>query len=586
MCLQFACSGESSVPKEEVKPVAAEQSGETFKRKETLYVGGWDWAPPTTFNRLAPDPNWPVDGAVQVMYEALFGYDQMTSELVPHLATSYEQLDGAIEVTLDNRARWSDGTAVTAEDVLYTFYLDKRYPTARHGMWKYLTDIRVTQTGKIRFELDPEERNPLYVLDYLSENVILPKAVWEQVEKKSAWSEEDKKADYMTLLKFTNDKDPVVSGPYNLHSYSDQKIVLVRRDDYWGNVKHAGKKPAPKYIIHTLDNSNANFTQAMVKGNLDVGSHFIPRIWNKRKDKIRAWSDKPPYHVPGSIPALMVALWKPPFNDVAFRQALARAINYERINTLAVSSYSPPLKPGFILPFGPEEKYYFEQDGEKIGYGFDLDKAKGILRAAGYATDSSGRLHGKDGAPMREITIECPRGWSDWENTVRVVVGNLKKLGIPAKESLVDYVVWKQNLGKGAFDLSMEAPTPILWPSTPWRRFAQVMSNQNLRPPPETVYENYGRYSDPETEAILTRLPRLEDEKESIEAYRALNLKFMQDLPVLPLMYRPTEFYQFSEKHWTGFPSEKNPTSPPQCLLIGAGVSGLWALTPASQGTP
>ncbi|MEO8180984.1 MAG: hypothetical protein ABI895_19285 [Deltaproteobacteria bacterium] len=36
-----------------------------------------------------------------------------------------------------------------------------------------------------------------------------------------------------TKLKF--DQGSVGSGPYDLHSYSAEKVATVRRDDYWGN---------------------------------------------------------------------------------------------------------------------------------------------------------------------------------------------------------------------------------------------------------------------------------------------------------------------------------------------------------------
>ncbi len=49
-----------------------------YPRNETLYVGGFDWAPPTTFNPLDPDPNFPADGNIRLMYESLLAYNQLT----------------------------------------------------------------------------------------------------------------------------------------------------------------------------------------------------------------------------------------------------------------------------------------------------------------------------------------------------------------------------------------------------------------------------------------------------------------------------------------------------------------------------
>jgi peptide/nickel transport system substrate-binding protein len=52
----------------------------------------------------------------------------------------------------------------------------------------------------------------------------------------------------------------------------------------------------------------------------------------------------------------------------------------------------------------------------------------------------------------------------------------------------------------------------------------------------------------------------------------------MQDIPVIPLFYKPTQYYQFSTKHWSNFPTEENPYAPPENLITAAGVKALWNL--------
>ena len=37
-----------------------------YNRSETLYIGGFDWAPPSTFNPLDYDPNFPIDGNCRI----------------------------------------------------------------------------------------------------------------------------------------------------------------------------------------------------------------------------------------------------------------------------------------------------------------------------------------------------------------------------------------------------------------------------------------------------------------------------------------------------------------------------------------
>ena len=106
-----------------------------YPRAETLYIGGFDWAPPTTFNPLDPDPNFPADGNIRLMYESLLAFNQLTGSLDPMLADSYSQTDSSITVHLDTRAKWNNGEKITVEDVIYTFKIDSILPTAHHNNW-------------------------------------------------------------------------------------------------------------------------------------------------------------------------------------------------------------------------------------------------------------------------------------------------------------------------------------------------------------------------------------------------------------------------------------------------------------------
>ena len=97
---------------EENTDVAQDQ--QEYPRTETLYIGGFDWAPPATFNPLDYDPNFPIDGNVRLMYETLVTYNQLNGELEPMLADSFKQTDDAVIVHLDERAKWNNGEPRTS----------------------------------------------------------------------------------------------------------------------------------------------------------------------------------------------------------------------------------------------------------------------------------------------------------------------------------------------------------------------------------------------------------------------------------------------------------------------------------------
>ena len=548
-----------------------------YDRSETLYIGGFDWAPPSTFNPLDYDPNFPIDGNCRIAYEALLAYNQLNGELEPMLADSYTSSENSITVHLDPRAKWNNGDPVTVDDVLYTFKIDSLLPTPRHGNWNFLSQVTNDGNNNITFHFG-KNKNPLIILNALAETSILPKAVFEPIIQ---GAKSGKGYNMNKITEFKNDSMPVFSGPYTLKTYSPDQIVLERNDNYWGNVKYKGQKPAPKYIIHSLYNGNNHFNSAMTKGNLDISSVFLPRIWDKARDSIRAWSRNEPYHQPGSITTLLIAQQQSPFNDIALRRAMMHAINFEKIKSRAVSNYTPMIQPGFILPFGTESKYFNKEDAEKYGYVYDIEKAKSILSDAGYSWDESGHLLDKKGKPVRSFTIECPQGWTDWEDAIKVIVGSLHDIGLAAEEKFVDYSVWDKNLRLGTFDLAMKTQTAELSAASPWNRFEQVMGSASYKPVGEETFANQGRYKNDDADKLIQKIPALTDEKELTEAYRALNRIFMETIPVLPVMYRPTQYYQFSTRHWENFPTEENPYAPPQSLVVAAGVKALWYIKPA-----
>lgn len=572
-----------------------------FPRDQTLYVGGDQWGDPNTFNPLYEWPAFPVKGKCNLMYEPLMKFNSLSGQMEPLLAHSLEKSNDVISVVMDHRACWSDGKPVTAADVIFTYEIGKRFKSAFISyLWDLISDItveKITDTStagenrqleKVNFFVNKEERNnPLAILDQLQTIRIVPKHYMQPML-------EELDNNFSEFLKKKIDKNPVVSGPYTLLNYTGEKIILVRRDDYWGNkALHNDTKPAPKYIIHPIYKSNDAFSVSLQQGNLDVSSGFIPRIWMKADNSVRTWYEKEPYFVPAAIPMFVINHTRYPLSDRKFRRAMAFSINYKNIRELAVSGYSPELKGGLILPFGIEAPYFSAEDAEKYGATYDPERAKKILEEAGYASvfDANGKLeHMKNakGEKVPTVLIKSPAGWTDYESIVKIAVKSMRAVGIDAREGFVDASLYWQAMPFGDFDLLMHKPEPEITPSKPWSRFDKVMSSRNWEPEGEKMNENRGRYNNPEgkeynptVDSLLRTIPRLTNEDEKKRAYRALNVIFMQDQVTLPVAYLPEQFYEFSIKNWKGFPTEKNPYTPPQFPFYSVGTNMLWNITNA-----
>ncbi len=567
------------------KPKTADE----FPRQETVLIGV-AWGDPTSFNPLLQNPSWPALQNTTALYQTFFFFNQLTGELEPQVASSYQEFPDRIEVELNPAAAWNDRTPLTARDVVFTYNRLYRIVPG-FPAWQYLQSVEMLdpespRPRRLAFRLRPENRNPLMVLHWLTLNYILPEHTWEPLLKAAG-------NDYNNLSKNKMDLNPVGSGPYRMHSYSAEKIVLERDDGYWGNAAfYGGQRPAPRFLVAPLYKSNDHYSMALQQGRIDASNTFIPRIWLKARKGVRAWFDEPPYFPPGCIPTAFINALHPPLDDVHLRRAMAFAINYDDIRELAVSGYSLPHEPGFILPFGPEGKYFSKEDALKYGTYFDPARAREELKAGGYTSvfkdNELVELRDRTGKRVPTLFIQCPTGWSDWESIIRIMVRGMRAVGIDAREQFVDSNTYYKALAVGDFDLILTTPSGMPTPAEPWSRLNGVLDTKDWAPLGERMYSNMGRFNRPGSpgyvpriDELLTRIPVTTQPEERAALYRELNLLCMQLQPALPLVYRPKSFYEFISRVWTGFPTAANPTVSPNIPGEGPGIQILWKLRPA-----
>jgi peptide/nickel transport system substrate-binding protein len=595
-CCAFALSFATLVSCEEKEAKGADSKTSGYPRNKTLYLAGSQWGDPNTFNPLV-EPwlvAWPANDRFNLMYEPLTAYNSLTGATEPILGTLVSYDADKVMVDIQPEAKWSDGASVTSADVKFIYELGKRFPQAPTSyIGEFVSEIKVdTVNGveRISFMVNKKERNnPLAILDQLQAVRIVPAHVFEKYLAEN-------NNDFAAVKKIKCDENPVVSGPYTFAQYNNERIVLVRRNDYWGNkVLHDGELPIPEYIIHPIYKNNDHFAINLQKGALDASMNYIPRVNEKKKDGVSTWFDAPPYFVPGSMHFLYLNNTKAPLSDKKFRRAMAAAIDYDAISRLALSSYTPPMKPGLIMSDGLEKKFYNAEEVKKHSVPLgDKEYAKKLLADAGYKADfdDKGNLKhsiGPKGDTLPTLLIKSPAGWSDWEAIVNLVVRHLRAVGIDVREGFVDGSQYWPALPSGEFDMIMRKPPVAVTASLPWNRFNAVMSSRNWRPVGDgnSMNENEGRYNGPKAagynkrvDDLLDIIPLLTNEDSLKTAYAELNNIFLDDQPIIPICHLPEEYYQFSTKAWTGWPTEKNPFAPPQLPWVGSGINTLWRLSP------
>lgn len=545
-------------------------TGASSQRQQTLFVAGHQFSTPTNFNPVSTSAGWPCARyQAQLVYETLFAYDILDGSLQPQLAAELAEPDAnTLRVTLNEGTTWQDGKPLTADDVLYTFELGKRHAEVPYAsVWEYLTGVAKVDDRTLVFALNPAKLNPGIVRSYLSSALILPAHVWQDIE-----------ASHPKILEYPN-LEPVGSGPYTLDSQSGSQIVLARHDDYWGRSVRGGL-PAPKRIVHPIFKDNASGDLAFERGEVDISQNFTPQIWKMRQDKgkpVGTWFEEPPYYLPGSIPMLTINTTKKGLANPRVRVALAHAIDYARIADTAMSKYSEPARASAILPKGAEEEYFDQSNVDANGWQHDPAKAVQILeQELGAQKGGDGVYVLPDGTRLGPWKVECPTGWSDWQAALQIVAESAKGVGFELTPYFPQDTQYRAEVQNGNFDLALYA-VALASPSSPWERFRDVLDDRGVPQLGQPAFYNYGRFRDPRVAGLLDRAAAATG-AEAKRLYTELDTIYQRNAPMIGLMYRPLEFYEFNETVWEGFPDAKNPTGPP--MYMGNGIEWLYQIKP------
>jgi len=539
-------------------------------RDQTLYIAGLEWQTPSNWNPLNGNPDWPQNNP-KAIFESLFMYNQVTGNLDPLLAKSLTMSDpNTMVVTLQDGTKWNDGQGLTSDDVVYTFGLAKTNSDINYStFFNYVTGISATGDRTVQIKLDAKSYNPGIVKNFLANTAILPKHVWQPREASGKLSQ-------------VVDTAPVGSGPYKLLDYSPERIALQRDDNYWG--KAVFGLPVPKYLVHPIFKTNDVGNLAFQNGEVDLMQQFTPQIWKMWQDAkapVGTWFNKAPYYIPGSIPMLIINVHKKGLDNPLVRLALAYSINYPQIAQTAMSQYSVPAYSSLVLPVGGEQKFFNADQVKALGWSYDPAKAKDILENQLKATKGSDGVYVlPDGTRLGPWTARTPNGWTDWQTAINIVVQNAKAAGFDISEDYPEAPVVTTKVQNGDFDLNLWYIDGV-GPASPWARFRDMLDMRGVAPIGQTAFWDYGRFTDPNVADLLDKAAAAPDDATAKTFYDQLDKIFIANVPGIPLMYRPLDFYEFNQKFWTGFPTSENPWAPP--MFQGAGIEILYKIKPVPQ---
>ncbi|MDO4458603.1 MAG: ABC transporter substrate-binding protein [Clostridia bacterium] len=559
----------------------------TTPRNETLYFGGISQAKANDINVFSPNSSCMAqdqsDYSYVETYETLYMYNMLDGQIYPLLADGqpeYSEDLKTITVKIKEAAHWSDGTPLTAHDVVATFDSHVKAGSnigADYGM--YMT-VEATDDYTVVFTAKEENFNPIKMKAYLPHVYVAQKAYID-----SKWAEygEDNSEAFKTDYWW----DAPHSGPYTLVVHNEEKVLFVRDENYWGQDESMwGELPHPKYLCHNTFSGNDTMAVAFQNGEIDVNQQFVANIWTYWEDMgldVSTYIPEAPYFVDASMPSIWFNCQQDVTNDPDIRRAIANAIDYDQIIASAMSGYSYTFAEVPHSLFNPTdaEQAMYEKCNEIVDLkalnfaGKDYDTANAILDEAGYL-DEDGDGYREFNGEKIVLRCECPSGWTDWNGALEIVAACGSEIGLGLETYFPESTVWTEDLQTGNFDIIMTG-TGACGYAQPWNRYYNALFGWGGEFP-ERITNGYSRWYNEEVDTLLAAIPTM-GEDEAIEAYARLNEIYLTECPSVALMYRPALFHEVNECVWTGFPEQDDGTNiPPQICIGGYGIASLYEI--------
>jgi peptide/nickel transport system substrate-binding protein len=565
-------------------------------RTETLYFNGQQWGAVVGWNPYGSSNNNALavsqgDNARVVMFETPYLYDMLDGKVYPLLADGdfkWDDKKTMLTFKIKAAAKWSDGTAVTADDVAYTWASHVKYKTGTGtGNTDYIADITASdkQTVVVKAKLDKDGKtvNPLAVAAYVSSNYVMQKAWTMKLE--------DRVKNDATKFMADPAEDVVYSGPYGKFYADETKVIYIRNEKYWGaDASMWGKLPIPKYLGHVIYKDNAAGTTALQAGEVDVSQQFnsnVQDLWLKQKLPISTYLPEAPYGIGASLPTAFFNLKSPGLDQLAVRKAIAIATDYPSIIANAMTNQSATFKQvprSLMNPTDGEQALYDKAAVASLQWvGNDIDGAKKLLDDAGIKPGADG-LRQFNGKTLHYVAT-CPNGWSDWQAAIELVAAAGKKIGIDITTNYPEWDVYQTVVTKSDAPLPEKYDIFMMWsdgagPTEPWGRVRHLISSE-FNGLASNWNGNWGQYKNADADKLIQAIPAESDPAKLKDMYTQLVKIYLTDIPSFTLMYRPQSFHTVNESVWTNFPHQGDgtkPPVPPLDLTDGWSIAGLYNL--------
>lgn len=371
---------------------------------------------------------------------------------------------------LNPKARFADGSEVTADDVVFSFEAITQKGSPIYKM--YYSDVdRVEKINKYEVRFYFKEG---------TNNKELP-MILAQFHIFSAKDWQDREFDKPTL------QVPLGSGPYVVKDFQVNKFVSLQKNPhYWGK-----NLPVRRgfYNFETIRYDYYQDTtvtlQALFAGNIDAREEYIAKIWMTGYDNDLIKSGKVKketleHNNPATLQNFAFNIRRDKFKDRRVRKALDLAFNFEWANEKLFYNQYRRLYSYFTntgmeatgLPQGKEleilEKYRDKLPPSVFDTPYqptfnpqmnnpreNLKKAVALLKEAGYDFKDGKMVNLKTGEPLEVEILSNSANGATFTKVMLPYIENLRKIGIKAVFRNLEVNIFKNRLDNFDFDMAI-----------------------------------------------------------------------------------------------------------------------------------
>ena len=401
-------------------------------------------------------------------------------------------------VHIDDAATWSDGTPVTADDVVYTALRLASPVIGNTAMMYYVFEgvgddgfveegaesidgIQKVDDKTVQFTTKEEMPITTFENSYARYLLTLPKHVIEQ------YSEEE-----LSTADWFNHPD-VVSGPFIVTDFDvDHYISYEANKDYW-----KGAPKIDKLNIKIVDGSQ--LYAGLQSGEIYITQQTMSDIPQEDYESVEALDNvEVVYGSPVTNQSVFIQTKNVP--DVKVRQAMLYAIDRQQILEELLNGHGE-IVDGFLSSASP----FYDDSLTPISY--DPEKAKALLEEAGW-----------DGS--QTIRFYVNSGDSTFVNAASIIAAEWAAVGIKAEIQTVDFATLMSVAGTEDYDVLAVQYTYA--PVDPYPDVAWLLGGEG----------SWTGYSDDTLNDALTKSQLTSDPEETKELFSVVDKKVQEDVPM------------------------------------------------------